>query len=184
MCKCMVNSYIFLYISFPDGSEESEKGNSHLQELGVPVFTQMEREGCTLRSQEVVQISKPWTYVRTSWSSRLAMIDKTLKQQNTLAEVLFEATKTHHLVLAHKNQMYWSQSAWDHFFSSPITLTLTMMGEIYVRAVHLKPVLNLFNRTLLTPKEGNTNLTKALKGKILGYSDSKYEMKSFNNYWL
>lgn len=44
------------------------------------------------------------------------------------------------------------------------------LGERYVTIYFLKPVLHLFNNEVLTRKDGDTELTKAVKEGIFKYS--------------
>ncbi|XP_070814650.1 ADP-ribosylation factor-related protein 1 isoform X1 [Chaetodon trifascialis] len=113
------------------------------------------------------------TECQTRWGSRLAMIDRILEQKKALAEVLSEDTKTRHLVLGYQElDVLESVSS---ALGPLLEFTDALSGEEYVSVSHLKPVLRLFNTTLLAPKEDDTDMTKSLKKKILEYLNSKYE---------
>lgn len=59
--------------------------------------------------------------------------------------------------------------------------TDALSGEKYVSVSFLKPVLRLFNDEILTPKEDETELTKALKGGVLKYLNDKYDDPATND---
>ena len=59
--------------------------------------------------------------------------------------------------------------------------TDALSGEKYVSVSFLKPVLHLFNDQILSPKEGETELTKAVKGGVLKYLNEKYDDAATNN---
>lgn len=56
-----------------------------------------------------------------------------------------------------------------------LEFTDALSGEDYVSVSHLQPVLSIFNTTLLTPKEEDSDLTKSLKRKMLENLNEKYE---------
>ena len=49
-----------------------------------------------------------------------------------------------------------------------------LSGEKYVSVSYLKPVLSLFNSSILAEEETDTQLTKDVKGNILAYLNDKY----------
>ncbi|XP_049421792.1 E3 SUMO-protein ligase ZBED1-like [Epinephelus fuscoguttatus] len=101
------------------------------------------------------------------------MIDRILEQQKALAEVLSDDRNTWHLILG--NQDLDLLESVSKALGPLLEFTDALSGEDYVSVSHLKPVLSLFNTTLLTPKEDDTDLTKSLKKKMLEYMNSKYE---------
>jgi hypothetical protein len=50
-----------------------------------------------------------------------------------------------------------------------------LSGESDVSVSYLKPVLNLFNHSLLQPEEGEGTLTKNIKSATLQYLNDMYE---------
>lgn len=56
-----------------------------------------------------------------------------------------------------------------------------LSGERYVTISFLKPVLHLFNNEILSRKDGDTELTKAVKEGILKYLNEKYDDHTTNN---
>lgn len=56
-----------------------------------------------------------------------------------------------------------------------------LSGEKYVSVSFLKPVLHLFNNEILSQKDGDTELTKAIKEGILKYLNEKYDDHTTNN---
>ena len=52
--------------------------------------------------------------------------------------------------------------------------TDALSGESYVSVSYIKPVLHLFQTSLLQPEEEDTELTKTIKGNIMQYLDEKY----------
>ena len=52
--------------------------------------------------------------------------------------------------------------------------TDALSGESYVSVSNIKPVLHLFQTSLLQPEEEDTELTKTIKGNIMQYLDEKY----------
>lgn len=59
--------------------------------------------------------------------------------------------------------------------------TDALSGESYVSVSFLKPVLHLFNNEILSQKDGDTELTKAVKDGILKYLNEKYDDHATNN---
>lgn len=53
-------------------------------------------------------------------------------------------------------------------------LTDALSGEQHVSVSNLKPVLHLFNAPMLAEEDNGTELTKDVKGNILGYLNYKY----------
>ncbi len=52
--------------------------------------------------------------------------------------------------------------------------TDALSGEQYVSVSYVKPVLHLFNTTILAEEDNNTELTKDVKRNILAYLNEKY----------
>lgn len=56
-----------------------------------------------------------------------------------------------------------------------------LSGEKYVSVSFLKPVLHLFNNEILSRKDGDTELTQAVKKGVLKYLNEKYDDPTTNN---
>ncbi|KAK0132988.1 Zinc finger BED domain-containing protein 1 [Merluccius polli] len=111
------------------------------------------------------------TECQTRWS-RVLMINRILEQQKALHEVLSEDRNTRHLILGHQDPDVLESVS--KALGSLLEFTAALSGEDYVSVSHIKPILNLFNTTILAPEEGDTDMTKSLKKKML-YMNSKYE---------
>ncbi|XP_042587877.1 E3 SUMO-protein ligase ZBED1-like [Cyprinus carpio] len=101
------------------------------------------------------------------------MINRILEQQKALHEVLSEDRNTRHLILGY--QVLDVLESVSKALGPLLEFTDALSGEDYVSVSHNKPVLSLFNTTILAPEEGDTDMTKSLKKKILEYLNSKYE---------
>ncbi|KAI2666742.1 E3 SUMO-protein ligase ZBED1 [Labeo rohita] len=106
------------------------------------------------------------------WGSRQKMIDRVIEQEKAISQVLREDKKTRHLIPT------WQDMDVLEFISKalrPLTeFTDALSGEDYVSVSYLKPVLHLFNKTIVAPQEDDTQLTKNIKDKILEYLNEKY----------
>ena len=100
------------------------------------------------------------------------MIQRVLEQEKALSQVLRANRKTRHLVPT------WQDT--DVLESVSKTLgpllefTDALSGEQYVSVSYIKPVLHLFNNTVLAAAEDDTELTKDMKKVILEYLNEKY----------
>ncbi|XP_048830153.1 E3 SUMO-protein ligase ZBED1-like [Brienomyrus brachyistius] len=99
------------------------------------------------------------------------MINRILEQQKALHEVLSEDRNTRHLILGYQDLDVLHSKA----LGPLLEFTDALSGEDHISVSHIKPVLSLFNTTILAPEEGETDMTKSLKKKILEYLNSKYE---------
>ncbi|KAK0151906.1 Endoplasmic reticulum export factor CTAGE5 [Merluccius polli] len=112
------------------------------------------------------------TETPTRWGSRQMMIQRVLGQEKALSQVLKADRKTRHLVPT------WQDT--DVLESISKTLgpllefTAALSGEQYVSVSYIKPVLQLFNNTVLAPADDDTELTKDMKRVILEYLNEKY----------
>lgn len=59
--------------------------------------------------------------------------------------------------------------------------TDTLSGDKYVSVPLLKPVLHLFNNEILSRKDGDTELTQAVKEGVLKYLNEKYDDPTTDN---
>ncbi len=98
------------------------------------------------------------TETPTRWGSRQMMIQRVLEQEKALSQVLKADRKTKHLVPT------WQDT--DVLESISRTLgpllefTDVLSGEDYVSVSYIKPVLHLFNNTVLAAADDDTELTK------------------------
>ncbi len=112
------------------------------------------------------------TETPTRWGSRQMMIQRVLEQEKALSQVLKADRKTKHLVPT------WQDT--DVLESISRTLgpllefTDALSGEEYVSVSYIKPVLHLFNNTVLAAADDDTELTKDMKRVILEYLNEKY----------
>ncbi|XP_077359939.1 E3 SUMO-protein ligase ZBED1-like [Festucalex cinctus] len=112
------------------------------------------------------------TECQTRWGSKLLMINRILEQQKALSEVLSQDRSTRHLVLGYQDlDVLESVSK----ALGPLhEFTDALSAEDYFSVSHIKPILTLFNTTILAPKEEDTDMTKSIKKKMLEYMNSKY----------
>lgn len=100
------------------------------------------------------------------------MIQRVLEQEKARSQVLKADRKTKHLVPT------WQDT--DVLESISRTLgpllefTDALSGEDYVSVSYIKPVLHLFNNTVLAAADDDTELTKDMKRVILEYLNEKY----------
>lgn len=108
----------------------------------------------------------------TRWGSRQKMIERVLEQEKANGQVLGSDRKTRHLVPT------WQDIDVLESVNNAIkplhTFTDALSGETYVSVSYLKPVLRLFNHSLLKSGEGETELTQKIKSSILEYLNSRY----------
>lgn len=117
------------------------------------------------------------TECQTRWGSRQMIIERVLEQNSALSQVLSGDKKSRHLIPS------WQDigvlESVSKSLSPLLEFTDTLSGEEYVSVSYLKPVLHLFNTTLLAPEEDDeeeeTELTKSINTKILDYLNKKYE---------
>lgn len=92
----------------------------------------------------------------TRWGSRQAMIERVIEQQKAIAhdmDVLEAINKSLHPL---------------------VKFTDALSGQKYVSVSFVKPVLHLFNSSILKVKDDDTDLSRAIKCKILEYLNEKY----------
>lgn len=100
------------------------------------------------------------------------MIERVLEQSKALSQVLSEDRKTRHLVPTWQDtEVLESINAALHPLQD---FTDAFSGESYVSVSYLKPVLNLLKTETLAEKDDDTDLTKAIKSRALGYMEDKY----------
>lgn len=108
----------------------------------------------------------------TRWGSRQKMIERVLEQEKAISQVLGADKKTRHLVPT------WQDidvlESVSKALSPLMEFTDALSGEEYVSVSYLKPVLHIFNTSVLAPEEEDTDLTKAIKTEVLDYLNAKY----------
>ncbi|XP_063742293.1 E3 SUMO-protein ligase ZBED1-like [Eleginops maclovinus] len=112
------------------------------------------------------------TETPTRWGSRQMMIQRVLEQERAISQVLKDDKKSRHLVL------HWQDvdvlEAVNKVLSPLQDFTDALSGEKYVSVSYLKPVLSLFNTSILAEEESDNQLTKDVKRNILAYLNEKY----------
>ncbi|XP_055051262.1 E3 SUMO-protein ligase ZBED1-like [Misgurnus anguillicaudatus] len=108
----------------------------------------------------------------TRWGSRQKMVARVLEQQKAITEVLSSDKNNRHLIPTWQDIDVLESM---HAALTPLLeFTDSLSGESYVTVSYVKPVLNLFRSSLLKVNDGDTQLTKELKTKIMTYLDEKY----------
>ena len=109
----------------------------------------------------------------TRWGSKQKMMGRILEQQRALSDVLSADRKTRHLDPSWQDlEVIESVNLALHPLQE---FTDALSGEGYVSVSYVKPVLHLLKTSVLTEKEGDTDLTKDIKAKILDYMNTKYD---------
>ncbi len=112
------------------------------------------------------------TEMPTRWGSRHMMIQRVLEQERAISQVLKPERKSRHLVLS------WQDvdvlEAINKVLSPLQDFTDALSEEQYVSFSYLKPVLHLFNTSILAEEENDTQLTKDVKRNIVAYLNDKY----------
>lgn len=108
----------------------------------------------------------------TRWGSRQTMIQRVLEQERAISHVLKDDKKSRHLVPS------WQDldvlEAVNKALGPLQDFTDALLGERYVSVSYLKPVLKLFNASILAEEENDTRLTKDVKRHILADLNEKY----------
>lgn len=110
---------------------------------------------------------------QTRWGSRQMMISRILEQQKALTQVLSEDKKARHLIPT------WQDidvlESVSKTLGPLLDFTDALSGEDYVSVSYVKPVLHLFNTSMLLTHDEDTDLTKTLKNEMLYYLNEKYK---------
>lgn len=115
----------------------------------------------------------------TRWGSREKMIERVLEQEQAISQVLAADKKTRHLVLTWQDLEVLESV---HKALKPLLeFTDALSGESYVTVSYVKPVLHLFQSSLLARQENDTPLTQSIKASILDYLREKYSDPSTND---
>lgn len=109
----------------------------------------------------------------TRWGSKQAMIARVLEQQSAISFVLSADRKARHLVPTWQDVEVLE--AVNNSLSPLAEFTDALSGEQYVSVSYVKPVLHLFNNKILAEKDGETELSKCIKKKILDYLNEKFD---------
>lgn len=108
----------------------------------------------------------------TRWGSRLQMTERVLEQERALSKVLSSDKKTRPLVPT------WQDievlEAIKKALKPLQDFTDALSGEEYVTLSYIRPVLHLFNNSLLAPEAGDTELYNSIKSCIVDYLNTKY----------
>lgn len=100
------------------------------------------------------------------------MIQRVLEHEKALSQALKADKKTKNLVLP------WQDidvlESISKTLGPLLELTDALSGAQYVSVSYIKPVLHLFNNTVLTAADDDTDLTKDMKKNILEYLNEKY----------
>lgn len=115
----------------------------------------------------------------TRWGSRQKMIDRILEQEPAIAQVLKADRKTRHLVLS------WQEldvlESVNKALKPLVEFTDALSGEQYVTVSFVKPVLHLFQSSLLAQQQQDTALTNELRTTILDYLTEKFDDDATND---
>ncbi|XP_034146796.1 zinc finger BED domain-containing protein 4-like [Esox lucius] len=108
----------------------------------------------------------------TSWGSRLQMMERVLEQEKAITHVLSADKKTRHLA-----PNYQDIDVFECIMAALKPLqefTDALSGEAYVSVLYLKPVLHLFKTEVLKSNEGEAQLTRDIKMRVVDYLFDKY----------
>lgn len=107
------------------------------------------------------------------------MIERVLEQEQTISQILAADKKTWHLVLTWQD-LEVLESVHDAL-KPLLEFTDALSGESYVTVSYVKPVLHLFQTSLLAHQEDDSPLTQSIKASILDYLREKYSDPSTDN---
>ena len=124
------------------------------------------------RQQVQIQLGLPShqliTKSATRWGSRQQMIQRVLEQEGALAKVLSGDKKTRHLILTWQDLEVLEAV-------QKVLKPLQDFTEVRNTSLsYVKPVLHLFNESLLACEEGDSEPCKSIKTSIVEYLNSKY----------
>ncbi|XP_058248423.1 E3 SUMO-protein ligase ZBED1-like isoform X2 [Hemibagrus wyckioides] len=108
----------------------------------------------------------------TRWGSRQAMIERVIEQEKAIAHVLSSDKKSRHLIPTWQDMDVLE--AINKSLQPLVKFTEALSGETYVSVSLVKPVLHLFNSSILKVKDDDTDLSRAMKSKILEDLNEKY----------
>ncbi|XP_077403113.1 E3 SUMO-protein ligase ZBED1-like isoform X4 [Vanacampus margaritifer] len=108
----------------------------------------------------------------TRWGSRQVMIQRVLEQERAISHVLKEDKKSRHLLPSWQDLEVLE--AVNKALCPLQDFTDALSGEQYVGVSYLKPVLKLFNASILAEDENDPQLTKDVKRNVLADLNGKY----------
>nr|XP_055051828.1 uncharacterized protein LOC129437603 [Misgurnus anguillicaudatus] len=108
----------------------------------------------------------------TRWGSRQQMIEHFLEQEGAITKVLSANKKSRHLVPTWQNIEVLE--AIQKALKLLQDFTDALSGEEYVTISYVRPVLHLFNASLLAHKDDDSELCKSIKTCIVDYLNAKY----------
>ncbi|CAM4535279.1 unnamed protein product [Leuciscus chuanchicus] len=109
----------------------------------------------------------------TRWGTKGKMIARVLEQCKALNHVLSADKKTRYLTLTWQDIEVLESI---HKALHPLQeFTDVLSGEDYVSVSYLKPVLHLLRTKTLAEDQDDTNLTRAIKDRVLQYLKEKYD---------
>ncbi|KAL6465097.1 hypothetical protein MHYP_G00252300 [Metynnis hypsauchen] len=112
------------------------------------------------------------TECQTRWGTKEKMIERILEQSKALIHVLSADRRTRHLVLTWQDTEVLESI---HKALHPLQeFTDALSGEEYVSISYLKPVLHLLKTKTLAEDPEDTDLTKSIKSRVIGYLQDKY----------
>ena len=100
------------------------------------------------------------------------MVQRILQQLPAISHVLSPDWKTRHLISSWQDIEVLESI--DNALRPLTDFTDTLSGEQYMSISSVKPVLHLFETSVLAVQEDDTDYTKSLVTNILGYVHSKY----------
>lgn len=109
----------------------------------------------------------------TRWGSRQKMIEGVLEQHQALYEVLSPSPKTRHLIPSHADLDILESV--NKALKPLQVFTDVLSGEGYVSISFVKPAIHLLNTVHLAEEEGDSELTKTIKEKVLEYMNTKFD---------
>ncbi|XP_047017323.1 uncharacterized protein LOC124629093 [Ictalurus punctatus] len=101
------------------------------------------------------------------------MVRQVLEQKRAITEVLSKDKKTRSLVPTWQDVDVLELI--DAALSPLLEFTDALSGESYVSVSFLKPVMHLFNTSILKEAEDDTDLTRTIKTTVTGYLNEKYD---------
>lgn len=107
------------------------------------------------------------------------MVKRVLEQKRAITEVLSKDKKTRPLVPTWQDVDVLESI--DAALSPLLEFTDALSGESYVSVSFLKPVMHLFNTSILKEAEDDTELTRTIKTTVMGYLNQKYDDPAMDN---
>lgn len=100
------------------------------------------------------------------------MIERVIEQQKDIAHVLSSHKKSRHFIPTWQDMDVLE--AINKSLQPLVEFTDALSGEKYVSVSFVKPVLHLFNSSVLKVKDDDTDLSRAIKSRILEYLNEKH----------